>query len=51
MLFTSSNKSVTDSNRFTWFEKWVIGRRTLEQLTKESGYSEKSLRRYFKNRT
>lgn len=35
------------SNQFIWFEKWVIGRRTLEQLSKESSYSERTLRRYF----
>ncbi len=49
ILFTSSNKSVSDSNRFIWFERWIIGRRTLEQLTKESGYSEKTLRRFFES--
>lgn len=49
MLFSSRNKFVTASNRFTWFEQWVIGRRILEQLAKESGYSERSLRRYFKD--
>lgn len=35
------------SNRFIWFEKWVIGRRTITQIVQESSYSEKTLRRYF----
>ena len=34
LLFTSENKSVSKSNKFVWFEKKTIGRRTLEQLGK-----------------
>lgn len=48
MLFTGKNESVSKSNRFIWFEKWVIGRRTIEQLVVESVYSERTLKRYFK---
>ena len=48
ILFTSKNKSVTISNRFIWFEKWVIERRTILQLSEESHYSERTLKRYFK---
>ena len=47
IFFTSENKSVSKSNRFIWFKKWVIKRRTLEDLVEESGYSERTLRRYF----
>lgn len=47
IFFTSKNKSVSESNRFIWFEKWVIGRRTIGQIVAESGYSEKTVRRYF----
>ncbi len=47
IFFTSSSKPVKENNQFIWFEKWVIGRRTIEQLSKESGYSEKTLRRLF----
>jgi hypothetical protein len=47
ILFTSENKSVSKSNKFIWFEKWVIGRRTLEQLVKESNYSDRTIRRLF----
>lgn len=49
VLFTCKNSSVLISNKFIWFEKWVIGRRTIGQLVKESGYSEKTLRRLFAN--
>lgn len=47
ILFSGENKSVTKSNEFIWFKKWVIGRRTIEQLIQESGYSDKNLRRKF----
>lgn len=47
ILFTASNKTVSQSNRFIWFEKWVIGRRTIDDLAIESGYSSRSLKRYF----
>jgi hypothetical protein len=47
ILFTASNKSVSKLNKFIWFEKWVIGRRTIEDLAIESGYSSRSLKRYF----
>ena len=30
-----------------WFEKWVIKRRTIEDLASESGSSIRSLKRYF----
>ena len=49
ILFTSQNKSVTKSNRFIWFKKWIIGRRTIDDLVKESGYSKRTLKRYFNN--
>lgn len=47
LLFTWSNPSVKESNRFIWFEKWIIGRQTLPQISKSSGYSTRSLKRYF----
>jgi hypothetical protein len=30
-----------------WFERWILGKQTLRQLSDQSGYSEKSLRRWF----
>lgn len=47
LLFTRSNKKVAEANRFVWFKKWVIGRQTLKQLSDESGYSDRTLKRYF----
>lgn len=47
ILFTSQNKSVIKSNRFIWFKKWVISRRTIDDLVQESGYSKRTLKRYF----
>ena len=47
MLFTWTNTSVKESNRFIWFEKWIIGRQTLQQIQQESGYSISTLKRYF----
>lgn len=35
------------SNRFVWFRLWIIGRHTLKQISDKSGYSERSLKRYF----
>lgn len=47
ILFTRNNPGVTESNRFKWFKDWIIGRQTLLQISKSSGYSERSLNRYF----
>jgi transposase-like protein len=47
ILFTASNSSVTESNRFIWFKRWVIERWTLEKLSLESKYSTRTLKRYF----
>lgn len=38
---------MTKSNRFIWFEKWVVERQTIAQLSRESGYSVRSLKTYF----
>ena len=34
-------------NRFVWFERWILGKQTISQLSGSSGYEEKSLRRLF----
>ena len=47
VLSTSSNKSVSAANRFIWFKEWVVGRRTIGQISSQSGYSERTLKRYF----
>jgi AraC-like DNA-binding protein len=47
VLFTATNKGVSVANRFIWFREWVIGRQTIAQICKASGYSERTLKRYF----
>lgn len=47
MFFTGSNYSVKDYNRFVWFEKWIVGRQTIEQISKLSKYSVRTINRYF----
>lgn len=42
------NKFTSKNNRFVWFQKWIIGRRTLDDLVIESGYSRSTLQRYFR---
>ena len=46
-LNTRTNKSVSYNNRFIWFREWIVGKQTLEQLQRKSGYSIPTLRRYF----
>ena len=46
LLFTWDNPGVRDSNTFRCFKEWVVGRQTLSQIRKTSGYSEHSLKRY-----
>lgn len=48
-MFTAENAGVTEANRFIWFKEWVIGRQTINRICQTSGYSEKTLRRYFEN--
>jgi len=49
VLSTATNRGVSAANRFNWFKDWVVGRQTINQLTKTSGYSERTLKRYFDN--
>jgi len=46
-LNTRTNQGVSHSNRFIWFRKWITGKQTFSQLVRESGYSERTLKRYF----
>lgn len=45
--YTSTRKDISLLNRFVWFERWILGKQTLKQLCKISGYSEKTLRVWF----
>lgn len=47
LLYTDRNTSVSKSNRFVWFQSWIIGRQTIKQISHLSGYSERTLKRYF----
>jgi len=47
LLFTWDNQGVKKSNRFIWFEKWVLHRQTFNYLSKESGYSIRTLKTLF----
>jgi len=46
-LNTRKNRGVSQSNRFVWFREWIVGKQTFSQLSTKSGYSERSLKRYF----
>jgi len=47
VLSTRSNVSVSKKNREHWFREWIIGKQTFSQLVVQSGYSERTLKRYF----
>lgn len=47
IYFTRNNKGVTKSNRFVWFRKWILQKQTLQIISKDSGYSLRTLKRYF----
>ena len=47
MLFTSQNEGVTKSNHLIWFQKWIIGKQNLEQLSISSCYSKRKLQDIF----
>jgi Zn ribbon nucleic-acid-binding protein len=46
-LFTTNNKSVSNSNKEIWFKNWVIGKDTFDKISLDSGYSKSTLQRYF----
>ncbi len=47
IYFTLVNSGVSRSNRRIWFKEWVLSKRSLDDISKESGYSVSSLKRYF----
>lgn len=47
ILFTNSSVSTTRANQKVWFEHWIIGRQTIPQISIDSGYSERTLKRMF----
>ena len=46
-LFTFRRKDIGKSNRFVWFEWWILGKQTLEQISALGGYSTRQLCRWF----
>ena len=44
---TRSNSGVSKKNREVWFREWIVGKQTFSQLVRKSGYSERTLKRYF----
>jgi hypothetical protein len=44
---TRTNTAVSKKNRDIWFREWIVGKQTFMQLVVKSGYSERSLKRYF----
>ena len=45
--FTDRRLYVTEKNMFPWFERWVRDKQSIEQVARQSGYSEQTLKRYF----
>lgn len=45
--FTDRRAEVSMKNKEVWFKQWIIGKRTFEQLVRDSQYSERTLKRYF----
>lgn len=41
--FTSTKAYLKRLNLMIWFERWVLVKQTIRQLSDQSGYSEKSL--------
>lgn len=46
-LFTSRRKDISKFNRLPWFRKWVLGKLTVNDISKMSGYSSRQLLRWF----
>ena len=46
-LFNASRKDITQQNRFVWFEWWILRKQTIIEISQMSGYSERTLRRWF----
>jgi len=47
LLLTRNNSLTSYRNRFVWFRLWIEGKQTFSELAKRSGYSERTLKRYF----
>lgn len=45
--FTDRREHISDKNMFIWFERWILGKQSIAQLSKQSSYSQRTLKRYF----
>lgn len=45
--FTDRREHISDNNMFVWFEGWILGKQSIVRLSEQSGYSERTLKRYF----
>lgn len=45
--FTKRRKDVSKQNRFVWFEWWILRKQTLNEISEQSGYSVRQLKRWF----
>ena len=46
-MFTFRRKDISKSNRFVWFEWWILRKQTVPQIAELSGCSERQLYRWF----
>lgn len=47
ILFCRGKPELSARNRLVWFRQWIEGKQTFTQLRDQSGYSERTLKRYF----
>lgn len=47
--FSGANKGVKLSNQFVWFRKWVMERQVYKYLVRDSGMSQSTIQRLFRN--
>lgn len=47
IYFTDRREHISSKNMFVWFERWILGKQSIVQLSRQSGYSERTLKRYF----
>lgn len=45
--FTDRRDHISSNNMFVWFERWILGKQSIVRLSRQSGYSERTLKRYF----
>lgn len=45
--FTDRRPHITEKNMFVWFRCWVREKQSIPQISQVSGYSERTLKRYF----